>query len=474
MRDITEEVVDSWFRKVVPLEEVHYWAGFPCTDLSSAKAWREGLDGQASGLFWEVTRILELLKKRAPIHIIIKFVAENVASMAKADCETISRALGVSPYWFNCAHAVPMNRPRLCWCSEEIEGTMNGLVFNQLEFWTEVVAEADYPETSQWLTPGAAWPGESEGAVFPTAMKAIVRQRPPPRPAGLSRCGPDTIGRWQADQYRFPPYHYLPQYVIWNGDQWRLTNSSERELLLGYGWGHTRVCLSASDIKRSYQNYEDERLSLLGDSFSIYSFIIAAAALCRRWLPMVHYKHLARRLGLAPGFRAPLRWQIPLSRSLGYGSPKLTFDVVDLNKLLLTKVNHTGSDIRITTGEQLSPKSVPRQSVEAAWWTWKPAFKTKWKQREHINVLELRAILLAVKYQVSHFGARHIRLFHVSDSFVAMSVVAKGRSGSRQLNATLKLLNAILLGFGLTLCIGHVESTENPTDGESRSVAFLH
>jgi len=89
-------------------------------------------------------------------------------------------------------------------------------------------------------------------------------------------------------------------------------------------------------------------------------------------------------------------------------------------------------------------------------------------------VLELRAILLALKYQISHLGVAHCRLFHVSDSFVAMAVVAKGRTGSRQLGAVLKLLNAHLLAFGLCLVVGHIESTENPTDGASRQVAFLH
>ena len=108
-------------------------------------------------------------------------------------------------------------------------------------------------------------------------------------------------------------------------------------------------------------------------------------------------------------------------------------------------MNHTGSDIKITTGDVLCPKSIPRQSVEAAWWNWKPSFKVKWKNFEHINVLELRAILLAVRYQIAHLGVTHMRLFHVADSFVAMSVVAKGRSGSRQLNAVLRLLNAELL-----------------------------
>ena len=306
-------------------------------------------------------------------------------------------------------------------------------------------------------------------------MKAIPRKRPLERPAGINRCDYDTIERWKADQYRFPPYHYMEQYVIWVNNRWRLTNSAERERLLGYGEGHTKVCMSASDIKRSKQAYEDERLSLLGDSFSIFSFVVPAAALCFRFLPKLHYATLARRMGMAPGFRSPLRWEVPISKTLGYGFPgSCSFSVMDLNRLLLTKVNHTGSDIRITTGEILCPKSVPRQSVEASWWKWLPSFSVQWKQKEHINVLELRAILLSVQYQISHLGASHLRLFHVSDSFVAMAIVAKGRTASRQLGVVLKFLNSLLLGFGLTLAIGHVESTENPTDGASRQVAFLH
>lgn len=306
-------------------------------------------------------------------------------------------------------------------------------------------------------------------------MKSIPRKRPPPSPAGIRRCGEDTLARWTADGFRFPLYHYLPQYVIWRGDKWRLTNSSERELLLGYGFGHTKRCMSASDIKKSKQAYEDERLSLLGGSFSIYSFVIIAATLCARFLPKLHYADLTRRMGMAPGFRAPIRWKIPLSRSLGYGYPgSLSGTVAQLNKVLLSKVNHTGSDVRITTGEVLNPKSVPRQSVEADWWKWEPLFKVRWNKKEHINVLELRSILLAVQFQISHLGVSHMRLFHVSDSFVAMAVVAKGRTGSCQLARVLKVLNAHLLAYGLTLVIGHVESTENPTDGESRSLAVLH
>ncbi|CAL1160405.1 unnamed protein product, partial [Cladocopium goreaui] len=44
----------------------------------------------------------------------------------------------------------------------------------------------------------------------------------------------------------------------------------------------------------------------------------------------------------------------------------------------------------------------------------------------------------------------------------------KGRSGSRFLNKLLKVLNANLLAHGITLILGHVESTQNPTDHASR------
>ena len=132
-------------------------------------------------------------------------------------------------------------------------GLFRGLEFAEQSHWTEVRAVAAYPDEQQWLSEGAEWPGGRWGTVFPTAMKAIPRKRPPERPAGINRCDYDTIERWKADQYRFPPYHYMEQYVIWVNNRWRLTNSAERERLLGYGEGHTKVCMSASDIKRSKQ-----------------------------------------------------------------------------------------------------------------------------------------------------------------------------------------------------------------------------
>lgn len=86
------------FRRYVPLEELHLWASFPCTDLSSVRHGRRGLDGPASGLFWEVVRIKKLIKHEAPPHIKVKFSTENVASMDKQQCEEITQESGVRSF----------------------------------------------------------------------------------------------------------------------------------------------------------------------------------------------------------------------------------------------------------------------------------------------------------------------------------------------------------------------------------------
>ena len=475
VRTINRDMVASWFRRYVPLREVHIWAGFPCTDLSSVRAGRLGLEGPESSLFWEVVRVKDLVKQEAPAHIAVKYTTENVASMDKPHCEQITETLGVFPYHFNCSDAVPMQRPRLCWTSEELEGVLTGLVFTEEKFWTAVTAQATYPEHEQWIDEGAWWPGGEHGHILPTAMKAIKREQPPTKPAGINRCDRDTLQRWSGDNFRFPPYHYQERFVFWVNDKWRLCNPSEKEILLGYGPGHTLVCYNASKIKTNKTAYSDERQSLLGDSFSIFSFIIPAAAMCQRYLPNLSYQHLVDRMGLAPGFCAPISNKAVLGKHLQYGKSLVNpnHSVQDLNKFLLTKVNHTGSDVKMSTGEILSPKSVTRQSIQADWWRWLPVFKTRWQVSEHINLLELRAIMHAAKYQILHHRVAHARIFHITDSFIGMSIIAKGRSASKQLSRILKELNAWLLGYGVYMILAHVESTENPTDGASRQVEIL-
>ncbi len=474
VRTFNRETIRDLLSRYLGIEEIHLWGGFPCVDLSSVNALGRGLDGDQSGLFFELIRIRDLIAAEIGDRIRLKTVVENVASMPQPERARISTILGTKPYHLDCSDAVPMRRPRLAWISERLDNIMDDIwVVDEGEWW-RVYAESPYPTMEQWIEPGYSWPGGHEGAILPTAMKAIKRERPPYKPAGIERCSQSTLERYAADQFRFPPYQYSEQFIFYSPQgKWRTVSAEEKELLLGYGWKHTAMCMNANTIKSSKQRYDDERQSLLGDSFSMYSFIIPGVALCQRFMPRIKYQMLTGRMGLAPGFRCSIRRSIPLQRGFAYGFEQIppTRCMSDLNRLLLTRTNHTGSDIRIASGEILNPKSIPRQGVEAIWWNWNNSFRVRWAHKEHINILELRSILLSLRYHINHFGAVNQRIFHITDSFVCMSVVGKGRTSSKNLSKVLKQLNAFLLAFNIYLVLGHVESTTNPTDEASRAVA---
>ena len=249
VRSIDEAMVRRW-RYLFPLiEAVHLWAGFPCVDLSSVKFGRKNLEGSESSLFFEVIRVLKLLRKVFGIGFDIRYFAENVASMDVAAEQQISQVFGRKPFRVDSADVVPIHRPRFCWSNVKIS-RMDGVSLEEKLRWVEVTFDHAYPDTQAWLEEGCIWEGAEDGTIFPTSLKSIPRSRPPPAPAGISKCDSDTLLRWQADSYRYPPYQYQLKYIIWRGDKWRVLSASERELLHGMGFDHTTLCWSAGEIKQ--------------------------------------------------------------------------------------------------------------------------------------------------------------------------------------------------------------------------------
>lgn len=219
--------------------------------------------------------------------------------------------------------------------------------------------------------------------------------------------------------------------------------------------------------------FSDCRHKLLGDSYSCFSFVVLAGACCRKFLMQLPYHYLAGRMGFAPGFCGHIRSMAPLQRKLCYGSDLISPVYFNkgmqmMNRLLLRRTNHTGSDIRVLSGEILNQKAFPRESVPAAWWTWTRGFTTRWHHKSHINVLELETVLLGIKFQIQRFKAHNCRIFQLTDSYVSLSVSTKGRTSSKQLTRVLNLISAHLLGHGLQLIMAHVDSRENPSDEGSR------
>ena len=465
---LTLEAIQEWRYLYPQVEEIHIWSGFPCNDLSSAKYGRMNLAGADSGLFWEFVRMVKSVRQVYGFGFRVLFAGENVAGMDVEAEQEISRTLGVKPLRLDPWGVVPIHRPRFCWMN--IEPTyMEGVYIEEKERFWEVTIEHEYPHLDQWLQSGAEWPGYEQRAVLPTCMKAIKRSIAPPKPAGLERVSADGRLRWQADDMRFPPYQYGDKFIIWVNNNWRLINADERELLHGLGAGHTKLCWSAGDIKRDPVGYEDARKTLVGDSFNCFSFCYIAAMLCKRWITVRSFHQLWNRTGMAPGFCCPLEVEIPLQRTPSYGSTSRIMGIKDLHACLLRRVNHTGSDIRISSGSVMNPKAFPRQSVVADWWQWDKVFAYRWSRDDHINSLELRSLIHAVEWRVKHLKERATRLFHLTDSYVVMSICSKGRTSSRMLKPLLQRLSALLLAFDLYLLVAHVESSENPTDNASRS-----
>ena len=219
------------------------WAGFPCVHLSSVRAFRQNLYGEGSNLFWRLLELLGWIQEIFGTFAKVKFCIENVASMDEAARRQISAELEVMPVKLDPADCMPYSRPRLAWCSEPLY-QMEGIELWEEQDYIRAYVTAPCPSTEQWIRPGWTWPGEEWGAKFPTFMKSIKRTSPPPVPAGYRRATPEMIRRWTEDSFRFPPYQYAEKFLLTHPSQpARLLDSSERELLLGFGTQHTATPL---------------------------------------------------------------------------------------------------------------------------------------------------------------------------------------------------------------------------------------
>ena len=86
----------------------------------------------------------------------------------------------------------------------------------------------------------------------------------------------------------------------------------------------------------------------------------------------------------------------------------------------------------------------------------------------HINVLELGAVLSAMKWRTRCIAGIKVKYAHLCDSQVCIAVLVKGRSSSAQLSHTLKKVNALTLASGCCPAFVYVRTADNPADDPSR------
>ena len=470
IRTIDEAMIRTLAIRYATCTRIDVWCGFPCVDLSAVNCFRTNLKGSQSSLLFEALRVTELVKKIFPPCVIIHHIFENVSSMDVQARHEITQLVGSRPWKLDPRDVLPISRPRLAWTSFQPQN-FEGMKCEDKGEFVEISMEAPGLQPRQWLEPGWQWGNGETQLPFPCFMKAIPRRAPPPRPVGLDRCSDGARGRWEADRYRFPPYQYKDEHMLWKEGRWRTLTAAERELLMGFGFEHTSLCWGANAVKSDPQGFEDTRKSLIGDSFCMLSFAAVLASSFKWTHGSFSIAHLVQRLGLAPGYCTGWAASAPVVQHLNFGqtvgASTLCRSVRDLNKVFLQRTNHTGGDVRLVTGHIMG-KHQTRQSVPSSLWSWRFLFQNKWQLQEHINALEMRQALNTLNWVLRDRQHFNLRWVHCSDSFVTISILCKGRTSSRQLEGLVRRFNSHLLLAQVYPILLHVASLDNPTDEGSR------
>lgn len=466
VEQITAEDVKSWSMRFSQCSAVLLGAGPPCQGVSGLNADRRGaLKDARSSLFTHVPRVRSLLRQYFPWCPVFSLM-ESVSSMDIADRTVMSEAFGESPYQCDAGYMTWAHRPRLYWLDWEISADEG----------VQVEPTTDGSPTRLWFTAEQplelvvkkGWHKVDLNNSFPTFTTARPSEQPGRKPAGIRQCSDLDLARWKADSHRFPPYQYCYHNCVENKKgEVRVLSCEEREIILGFPLDYTASCLPKG--KRGSVEWSDTRLTLLGNTWSVPVVAVLLGqlfhplGLCAHAPPQRVIDHtFAQKVGSIQGrlLRLPLN-------ALASDSDDRSMDLAHrLGNLISIK----GEDIMLVTPTtQLSKFHRLRATVPGKLWKWKVVSGWRWRHgTEHINALELRAILTSVRWRLEHQGHIASRFIHLTDSLVCLHCLSRGRSSSRKLRRTMARINALLLAGNLQPVWGYIHTDQNPADRPSR------
>lgn len=463
---VTQPMVQEWALKFSQASVVLLGAGPPCQGVSGLNATRKGaLRDERSSLFTHVKRIQGLVAREFPwaqVHTLM----ESVASMDSQDREHMTASFGAAPLRCDAGTMSWCSRPRLYWLTWELRA-QTGATQTPGEQGApdvlELVAEQDLEEVCKdgWIKVDPMRP-------FPTFTTSRPRETAGHKPAGLAQCRDEEVRRWQEDKFRYPPYQYCTRNcLISQKNEIRLPSIEEKEVMLGFPVGYTAMC-SPKSMRKTLEHL-DARHTLVGNTWSVpvvawlLGQLFSGLGFCPAYSPQEIVDLLK------PGGQAYLQarlWRPSLRAPRGGSSASPELLVQQLSNLISVK----GEDILLTTpSSQLSKFHRLRASIPAKLWRWRIVAGWQWKgSKEHINALELRAILTSLKWRLIHNRLRHSRFLHLTDSLVCLHILSRGRSSSRKLRATMSRINALLLATSTQPLWGYIHTDQNPADRPSR------
>ena len=99
----------------------------------------------------------------------------------------------------------------------------------------------------------------------------------------------------------------------------------------------------------------------------------------------------------------------------------------------------------------MKPNQLPRRSIDPAKWVWYPLLSHPYTDEERINLLEVRAAHLTLRWRSRTPARVGSRFFHLLDSQVALAVLCKGRSSSWRMNRILRRVGALTVAAGFAV-----------------------
>ena len=465
---VDEEMVRRWAAKFSQASLVLLGAGPPCQGVSGLNSERRGaLRDHRSCLFSHARRIKELLKVHFP-WAQVRYLAESVASMDRKDHEIMSQDFGDTPVKIEASGVSLARRPRLYWLDWELMSgpgvRMHPKVDQGMAAFQEVELAAEV-NPSDFLSAGCVKVSEEP---FPTFTTARPRTHPGRRPAGLEKLSAEEKERWEADKFRFPPYQYAHRLLVKEGNGTRrIPSVRERETIMGFPRDYTMQCMSKQHL--GSEAHEDERKSLIGNSWNVTVVV---------WL----LAQLGQQLGLCPS-KSPQdavdATKPGASTTMGGVLQRQAMKRIkkagtegeyELISKLLNLVSLKGEDIVIQApSEETLRYHRLRASLPSSLWQWKTVMGWTWKgSPEHINVLEMRAVLTLLRWRIVKKKSLRTKFAHMVDSLVCLHSLSRGRSSSRKLRRTMSRINALLLASGSHGVWAYIHTKENPAHGPSR------
>ena len=393
----------------------------------------------------------------------------------------ITRAIGMLPFKIDALGLSLCRRPRFWWFDWIVEAEDGVEIYlppnSEARSWGQVSFNLEV-NPDDYLPYGWSLAGGTNHKLC-TFTTSQPKKGPGFKPAGVQSCSERDLSLWAGDRWRFPPHHYKYENgLVHKRKGWKMVGVSERECILGLPLDYTLKCLPKQAVKTDPLKHEDTRLTLLGNSWGIQvaAFLMRSLCLPRNLCPQMSLQTMLQRCQPGSG-QADAGLNSFLTRPPWKAgrNPAVEGNSEILISRLGTLVSTKGSDILLKAEtEPVVTYDKLRTTVPAHLWSWKTVCGWRWKygqspeQQEHINKLELRAVLTSIRWRIFKQRIKKTRFLHLVDSLVSLHILNKGRSSSRSLQRIIKKINALLLLSHTLVLLGYVDTASNPADAPSR------